>query len=214
MNPSDLPQFISRLQQRFLSPLPGKAAQAMLTSRPIEDRLTPPPPNHRKGGVLALLYPSGDEISIVFMKRTEDGKVHSGQISFPGGKVESFDASPMQAAVREAEEELGIPQSEVHIIGQLSTLYIPPSNFLVYPFVGYMDHAPNFVPSHLEVAKVIEVPLPTLLEPQMLQQVAIKVRQNLNIQAPAFIPDGHVIWGATAMILNELLVLIRELEPI
>lgn len=211
------PEFTSlmdRLQARLQLPLPGKDAQALLTSRPIEDRLKPPPVNHRKGGVLALLYPSEGELTIVFMKRTEDGNVHSGQISFPGGKVEPDDVSPRHAALREAEEELGIPPSEVQVLGELSTLYIPPSNFLVYPTVGFMNRVPDFVPSDIEVAQVIEVPLSILLHPKTLQQTSILVRQQLRIKAPAFLTNGHVIWGATAMMLNELLVLIRELEPV
>ena len=205
-------ELILHLQHRLQGPLPGLEAQLSLTSRPIQERTQPPRSDHRKGGVLALLYPVEEVPHMVFMQRTEDGRVHSGQISFPGGKVETFDPHPTATALREAEEELGIPQDRVEVLGSLTPLYIPPSNFLVYPTVGYMDHRTSFVPSEKEVARIIEVPLPLLLQPDTLQETKIRIRQGLVIKAPAFMAEGNVIWGATAMMLNELLTVIREIS--
>ncbi|MEM7658261.1 MAG: CoA pyrophosphatase [Bacteroidota bacterium] len=202
---------IPRLQERLLTPLPGKEAQLAMTSRPY-DRAMEPSADHRTGGVLALLYSVEGILHMVFMKRTEDGRVHSGQVSFPGGKVEPEDESPVHTALREAEEELGIPANEVQVIGQLTPMYIPPSNFLVYPTVGFLPQRPDFVPSPLEVAAVIETPLAHLLDANTQHMATIHLPQHGAFQAPAFEVPPYQIWGATAMMLNELLMVIRELS--
>lgn len=204
------PNFISSLEDRLQGPLPGWEAQVQLTSQAPAIRGIKPRPDHRKGGVLALLYPVDDRPHIVLMQRTQDGKVHGGQVSFPGGKVEPTDTDEIAAALRESEEELGIPQHEVQLLGQLTPLYVPASNFLVYPTVGYLDYRPDFVPSEFEVAKVIETSLNHLHDPSTLQTVKIRVRKDWTLHAPAFVVEESIIWGATAMMLNELLVLTKE----
>ncbi|MEL6672105.1 MAG: CoA pyrophosphatase [Bacteroidota bacterium] len=204
MNESLIPYLKTRLQQ----PLPGRDAQWEMSSRgPARD--WQPREDHRKGGVLALMYPHQEVLHMVFMKRTDDGKVHGGQVSFAGGKMEQSDRNVQMTALREAEEELGIPQTEVEILGQLSPLYIAPSNFLVYPQVGFLPYRPEFVPSPMEVAAIIETELPLLLAPETRQTVKVKVGQNMTIKTPAFLVNGQIIWGATAMMLNELLTVIR-----
>lgn len=166
--------------------------------------------DHRKSAVLALLYPHRENHHLVFMQRPVYPGVHSGQVSFPGGRQEPEDLDLTVTALREAEEELGIPASQVHMIGSLTPLYIPPSNFMVYPQVGYMPIRPDFVPSEREVERVIEASLELLLDIEIRQESTIRLNQNLKIKAPAFIVEGFPIWGATAMMLNELLHLIEE----
>lgn len=205
--------YIARLEQRLLQPLPGLDAQ-MLMSPPIRGREVVIPPNVRRGGVLACLHPHQDELHLTLMKRVEDGTTHSGQISFPGGKVEPDDPSLVHTALREAEEEVGIPQSQVQILGKLTELYIPPSNFLVYPSVGFMSARPDFVIDSREVAEVLEVPLSYLLRNDLAstRKVQMSGNHNLVLEVPTYDLYGHVVWGATAMMLSELITLLREIE--
>jgi 8-oxo-dGTP pyrophosphatase MutT (NUDIX family) len=209
---SPLPPFILQLTDRLQQPLPGLAVQMEMTSRPDRARHTLRD-DHRKSGVLALLYLHQEALHMVFMQRSTYEGVHSGQVSFPGGRVDPGDPDLTYTALREAEEELGILPEGVQVLGQLSPLYIPPSNFLVYPTVGYMDRRPDFVPSEREVARVIEVELAHLLREEVRQEPTIRLTQELSIKVPAFIVDGYIIWGATAMILNELLHLVRQIPP-
>ena len=200
---------IPSLREQLSGPLPGWQAQWELASLPGRPRIAPD--NHRKGGVLSLLYPHGEELFLVLMKRTEDGRVHSGQISFPGGRMEPHDPDLRMTALREAEEELGIPITEVEVLGSLTELYIQASNFLVQPVVGYAAKRPNFRPSAVEVEEVVEIPLKTLLEtPPAVTPVT--VASGFRLDARAFLVDHHVIWGATAMMLNELLTVIRDIS--
>ena len=201
--------FIDHLTEKLAEPLPGLSAQLEMTSQ-TRGQTWEIREDHRKSGVLVLFYPHQAQWNLVFMKRTEDGKVHGGQISFPGGKIEPSDPDPTFTALREAEEELGISPDAVTIIGNLTPLYIPPSNFLVYPSVGVASQRPEFIPSPDEVEAVIETDIETLLAPETKQDARIKIRQDLIIKAPAFMVEGHVIWGATAMMLSELLTVIRE----
>ena len=121
----------------------------------------------RVGAVLLLLYCRENEIHLVLTKRREDLHAHAGQISFPGGRQEKAETL-LSTALRETEEEVGIPSTAVHALGQLTTIYIPPSGFLVHPFVGWYQNGntPQFTPSLDEVAQIIEVPLLTLLDPK------------------------------------------------
>lgn len=208
----DLPPMIRRLQERLAQPLPGLSVQMEMTSRP--DRVNQSiREDHRKSGVLALFYPHHREaLHLVFMQRPTYDGVHSGQVSFPGGRLEPGDRDITFTALRESHEELGILPEAVQVLGQLSPLYIPPSNFLVYPTVGYMDRRPDFVPSVREVEKVIEVETRHLLRAEARQMPTIHLSPGLSMKVPAFIVDESIIWGATAMMLNELLHLIREAE--
>jgi 8-oxo-dGTP pyrophosphatase MutT (NUDIX family) len=174
------------------------------------------PKDARHSAVLVLLYPHQDTFRTVFMQRAEDGRVHSGQISFPGGKVEEEDEGYVHTALREAEEELGIPAPQVEILGMMTEMYIPPSNFLVYPTVGFIPHRPDFIPDAKEVARVIEVDLPTLGDDSIRAVREIEQRTrwgHYRTQAPSFLIDEkYLIWGATAMMISELLAILEGLD--
>lgn len=164
----------------------------------------------QKAAVLILLYPHPGDPHLVLMKRTSYPGVHSGQISFPGGKIETADVDERAAALREAEEETGIPSSEVEVLGKLSQLYIPPSNFLVHPFVGILHKRPEFRPDSVEVAALIEVPVAHFLDDNNRKMGEIKVRENLSIQSPYFDVFGEIVWGATAIMLGEFVEILRR----
>jgi len=125
-------------------------------------------------------------------------------VSFPGGRYEESDTSLLETALRESYEEIGINISEVAPIGGLSKLYIPPSNFNVYPYVGYVDHRPRFTPDKTEVERIIEIKLSDLTDTQNRTTKEIQI-PYATVDAPCFIVDGVIIWGATAMIISELL---------
>jgi len=205
--------FIDDLEKRLQEPLPGLAVLLKMAppSRPIDFNL---PDNVRKGGVLALLYPHEGKLHTVFMLRTKDGGKHSGQVSFPGGKHEKTDPDFTYTALREAEEELGIPHNEVRVLGQLSYIYINPSNFLVYPTVGYLPYRPNFVPDPTEVAAIIEADIPYLMQDdiQGIRPMPMTGNPKVKIKVPSFLVKGHVIWGATSMMLLELLTVLKEVD--
>lgn len=200
---------IPALHQRLQAPLPGWQSQWELSSLP--GRPHSAPDQHRKGAVLSLLYPYEEELHVVFMKRTDDGKAHGGQISFPGGKQEPEDQTLHITALRESEEELGIIQREVEILGGLTELYIPASNFLVQPVVGYAANRPIFRPSPVEVEEILEVSVAQLLQTPV-STTSVTVNSGFTFDAKAFLVNDQIIWGATAMMLNELLTAIRDVS--
>jgi 8-oxo-dGTP pyrophosphatase MutT (NUDIX family) len=206
MPDKDFGKFIEDLRGRLQGPLPGLNSQMRMATmrRRIRDGQVEVPPDARKAGVLVLFYRKGGEIYIPFIKRNEYPGVHSGQISFPGGGMEPADGDIIQTALRETEEEIGISRNLVMPIGKLSDLFIPPSNFLVTPVVGYMAATPSFRPDPSEVDRILEVPLMDLLDPGILQEKEITLFPEVRIKVPCFYVDGQVIWGATAMMLCEL----------
>ncbi|OQY44212.1 MAG: hypothetical protein B6242_13140 [Anaerolineaceae bacterium 4572_78] len=160
---------------------------------------------HKEGSVLLLLYPNeNDELYFVLIRRSEYEGVHSGQMSLPGGKREggeSFEST----ALRETHEEIGTLPEHVNILGSLSPLYIPPSNFMVYPFVGYFSFRPKFILDENEVAALIEVPLSLLMDSTNRHQT-IMAHPHLGLtNIPYFDIFGNKVWGATAMILAEFI---------
>jgi 8-oxo-dGTP pyrophosphatase MutT (NUDIX family) len=201
---------IMQLQQQLGQPLPGAGAHRRLM--PEIRRRYPAIPDlsaAMPSSVMALFFEQANDIRLVFIQRPHYNGVHSGQIAFPGGRAEKCDADNCQTALRETEEETGISAKDIKVIGQLSDLYIPPSNFLVYPFVGYLTHEPHFVPDPVEVQELFTVKLDDLLQPD-----AIKMRTvtgaDYTAEVPCFFIDNRIIWGATSMILSELIEVIRR----
>jgi len=199
--------FIQHLQTRLQQPLPGKEAQFRM-ARTFRPAIDPQPGQASLAGVLALLFPKNGEWQLALIERvtTHSGDRHSGQISFPGGRYEAGDGILMNTALREAHEEVGVAPKVVNMLGALTELYIPVSNYLVYPFVGWMDHAPIFQPQWSEVKSVLEVPFRVLEDPETLQTTDLHLPNNLTLKdVPYFNLFDKVVWGATAMILSELL---------
>jgi 8-oxo-dGTP pyrophosphatase MutT (NUDIX family) len=180
------------------------AARRVMNILPAERPPRPPAGvNARQAGVLVLVYPVGQALTTLLIQRTPDPGVHSGQIGFPGGSWEVDDADLQQTALREACEEVGVCGATVRVRGQLTSLYIPPSQFMVHPTVGTAAARPAFTPSPAEVAGLLELPLVDLLDPARKQTTTMTF-SGLPVQVPYYDVEGHVVWGATALLLAEL----------
>lgn len=187
----------------------GFAAQRRMapSSRPV-GRFESQPGGPRLGGVLMLLYCAADEVNLVLTRRPDYNGVHSGQVSCPGGRHEPPE-SLETTALRETFEEIGIRPEDVVVLGRLTPLYIPPSDFEVHPFVGcFRAGRPFFAPDTREVAEIIEVPLAHLLDPATRVEETWELR-GVEVMVPFFRIGDHKVWGATAMMLSELVERIR-----
>ncbi|GJM28189.1 MAG: coenzyme A pyrophosphatase [Cyclobacteriaceae bacterium] len=206
-------KFIGKLKARLQAPLPGVTAQnKMRASRAGGQAISF---SHkgapRQGGVAIVLYQEQDKWYFPLIKRTEYPGIHSGQISLPGGKKEKEDYDLIGTAIREANEELGLDLVPHHIIGSLTELYIIASHFNILPVVAVLNSPPDFKPDPREVHQVVPLMVDQLLNPDTKQIKDIEVR-GIDIRAPYFKVDGQVVWGATAMILNEFLTVLSEID--
>lgn len=157
----------------------------------------------RIASVLILIYKENGVLKFPVIHRNTYKGVHSNQIGFPGGKVEKEDANLAQTAIRESFEEINAEPNGIEILGELTELFIPPSNFLVYPYVGLYHQEPKFIPCDYEVRKIIPIDFHSFLtNPQKVN--LILDHHGANYQVPAFSINHDInIWGATAMMLNE-----------
>jgi 8-oxo-dGTP pyrophosphatase MutT (NUDIX family) len=203
--------FIEILKSELQKDLPGTEVQWEMASsdRMIRNFPRTPGPDARVAAVLILLYPDKGSIHTLFMQRHNYEGVHGGQISFPGGKTEPSDIDIIHTALREAEEETGVDRSTISVIGTLTPLFIPVSNMIVTPVVGWTKEKPAFVHQPEEVVYLIEAELKRFLDPEIIKIKPFEIRRE-NIDIRYFDYDGHVIWGATAMILNELLTIVKK----
>lgn len=199
--------FFENLKKELKKDLPGEKAQIKMA--PAVRHQFEQKKDIRSAGVLILLYPKKEELHIVFIQRTEYNGSHSGQISFPGGKSEDTDQDIIYTALRESHEEIGINPAEVNILGQLTPLHIPVSNFIVYPTVGMYQITPSFRADPHEVKEVISFKLKDLLNPANCTSKEFKYG-DLSFTAPIYNPNNVTIWGATAMILSEFLEIIKK----
>lgn len=169
-----------------------------------------PPDNARHAAVLALLYPVNERLHLLYIQRTSPKRDrHAGQISFPGGSVDPEDADTIATALREVEEEVGIPRKSVEVLGALTPLYIPVSNFLVDVYVGYRATRPQLVPQETEVARTLEIPLTALLSTGVRRVGLRRLTNGLKLpDTPYYAVAGEEIWGATSMMTAELLAVI------
>ncbi|WP_111683660.1 NUDIX hydrolase [Winogradskyella tangerina] len=162
-------------------------------------------------GVMALFYPNlkGETFLVLILRKTYKG-VHSAQVGFPGGKYEETDEDLMVTALRETEEEVGVPERDLNVIKALSPLYIPPSNFIVHPFFAISETTPNFIKQDEEVEDIIEVPLLDFLDESNIITTRVPTSFNVEVDVPAFKLNGHIVWGATAMMLGEVKDLLKQ----
>ena len=173
--------------------------------------------NSKKAAVIAALYEDDNNLVrlILILRNTYHG-VHSNQIGFPGGRIEEYDKTLFDTAIRETFEEIGVTVDKDALIRELQEIYIPPSNFNVYPFLVFLNHPPSFVKDYKEVKEIITIDLESLLNCEITQTI-IPIPSKLNelntqknIQVPSFKLAGYNVWGATAMMLSEIKDLIND----
>jgi 8-oxo-dGTP pyrophosphatase MutT (NUDIX family) len=203
--------FPDKLKIEISKGLPGTEVQWLLASsdRLVRDFPRTPRYDSTEAAVLILLYPVEGIIHTVFIQRPEYDGVHGGQISFPGGKKEPDDKDLLRTAFREASEETGINPGDLKIVGILTPLYIPVSNIVVTPFVGWSEKKPLFTPEAKEVVFIIEADIRSFLDDSIIKIKPFEIRGEL-IDIKYFDYNGNIIWGATAMMLYELLILIKR----
>jgi len=207
-------QFVEVFIQELKNGLPGTEAQK---------RMSPSIRNHsnkkndpslaRDSSVLILFYQKGEKIFFPLIQRSNGDHKHSGQISLPGGKYELSDNNLIATAIRETEEELGLQADKIHVIGTITGLYIPISNFQVQPIIGYYEDSPVFKPDSFEVEQVIEAEIQDLFKTDNKKQETI-FKNGFKIEAPYYQVKEHKLWGATAMIVSELEELLKRADLI
>ncbi len=158
----------------------------------------------KKAAVMMLFYPKNSQTHLALILRTSYNGVHSSQIAFPGGKVEQEDLDLSQTAIRETHEEIGVHPTKINIVRAFTEVYIPPSNYMVYPFFGYCNSELDFELQEDEVAGIVELPLSDFLDDRILITNFIKKSYPDPVEVPGFQVNEHFIWGATAMMLSEL----------
>lgn len=210
------PTLIDTLQHTLLhSPLPGMESHTVMAHAVRRVDPVPDTATTRDAAVLLTLFEKvpGDW-HLIFIRRASSHHQdkHAGQIGFPGGKREKSDPDMMYTALREAEEEIAVDLSGVDVLGPLTPLYITVSKFLVHPYLAYCWKTPKLIRQESEIEEILEIPLHSLLNPSNRQETRIRLGTGIVLNhVPSFQVNGHVIWGATAMILNELLdILPRE----
>ncbi len=202
--------FINILRDELKGKLPGEKAHLKMSPNVRFTGLKEPNKNEtRESAVLILFYPKSNRLYIPFIQRPTYNGAHSGQISLPGGKVESGELDFSQTALRETYEEIGVNTDDIEIIGQLSPIYIPNSNFNVWPYVGYINYTPEFNPDTYEVESILEASLSQIVNPENIDFFE-KEKNGILIKAPYINIDGRKVWGATAMIMSELIEIINS----
>lgn len=201
-----------QLAERLTQPLPGLPAQLEMAP-PIRGRdeevLRQRSETAQPAGVIVLLYPQDDGIGFVLTLRQKALHHHSGQVSLPGGRLEPGE-TPLDTALRECQEEVGVDPTSIRVLGQLTDIYIPPSDFIVTPIVSFVDEKPIFIREETEVAAIIEVPLTSLLDDSCRTTADWRI-QGRDMKIPLFRLEGYEVWGATAMILAEFCRVLRAL---
>lgn len=201
--------FTEDLRKRLQKPLPGEVAHRKMASANRYRQGFKPNERTRRSAVLICFYPYQNSIYLPLILRPQYDGVHAGQMAFPGGRMERIDENLTRTALREAQEEVGIRVSDVKVLGLLTELFIPPSNFYVQPVVGVLPYRPDFYPDPREVEAVVEVDLETLVDETIVGDSQIEVRGML-IDAPFYQVQGYRVWGATAMMISELLVVLNS----
>lgn len=192
---------------------PGSAAQAAMAPFGRRETLKDNSSNSRKAAVLALFYPANNtgDLNLIFIQRSSNDPRdrHAGQIGFPGGSVELQDVDLEATALRETYEEIGVPPDSIEVLGRMTDLYIPVSNFTVSPFVGYTKKRPQYKLQTNEVAALLEVPMSDFFKETARQIANMKLASGASVKnVPFWQVGGHQIWGATAMMVSEIIALL------
>ncbi len=206
--------FVEDLKSALKKPLPGRTAQFQMLPDPSvktfynENNFL----NAKKGAVMIVFFQRNKDVIFPMIKRQDYEGVHSGQIALPGGKKDPTDPDFEFTALRETFEEIGIPQNKIEVIGKLTEIYIPPSNFLIYSFVGVTYEEPLYYPDPIEVADIYEFSVKDFLNPQCISKQNMKLFNGLEITTPCYKINEKIIWGGTAMILSETRTILQKMQ--
>lgn len=203
-------ELVQRLSILLQQPLPGEAAHSKLA--PYRKNFTPKGVEPKHSAVMALFYLKDEKWHLALTKRNEYSGTHSAQVSFPGGKKDEIDSDLIFTAIRETKEEIGVQIEKNQIIGLISSVYIPPSNFLVQPVLAWSPVLPQFELNTREVNYIIEISIDQLKDPASLSHEKIKMSTGLTMTVPCFKIENEIIWGATAVILSEIKELFEKIE--
>lgn len=201
--------FTHSIKSRLNRPLPGESAHLRMASSSRLIANARANAGTRESAVLILMYPKSDRIHIPLILRPVYNGVHSGQMAFPGGRYETFDKTLIRTALREAQEEIGLRLNDVEILGELTQVYIPPSNMIVQPVVASIPYPPEFFPDAREVADIVEVTLNEITDPSIISTTEMDVR-GLRFSTPFYQIKNQKVWGATAMMISELIDVIQK----
>ncbi|MEH6535539.1 MAG: CoA pyrophosphatase [Psychroserpens sp.] len=193
--------------------LPGETSQFKMSPpfrKKLEEENREKMKHTKQAGVMALFYPKNTETHLILILRKTYKGVHSAQVGFPGGRFETDDPNLEYTALRETFEEVGVVIDTVEVLKAMTPLYIPPSNFTVAPFFGITHHTPDFVKQDDEVEDVIEVKLTDFLDDANVSDISVMTSYEVELEVPAFMLNGYVVWGATAMMLSELKDLLKK----
>ncbi len=205
-------EFIDILTDEIRLGLPGwEAQQRMISGRPKMDLELIAKKNPRQSSVLVWLYPDNEDIYTRLILRTAYKGVHSAQVAFPGGTKEETDTNLWQTALREAHEEVGLLPEKIKFVGELSPVYIPPSNFWVQPYIGMSENNMPAIIQETEVQHTIDINVRQLLDPKIKEEkLILHSNSSAEIKTPYYNIAGHIVWGATAMMLSELEELLKR----
>jgi 8-oxo-dGTP pyrophosphatase MutT (NUDIX family) len=197
-------EIITQIHDTVRLGLPGREAHFRL-SPAVQEKYYQPRPDHRKAGVLFLLYPKEGHWHTCYIKRSsrDERDKHAGQIGLPGGKLEKDDIDMAFTSLRETEEEIGVNKKDIQLVTPLTTLYVFASNFLVYPHVGIIDYTPQFIKQEEEVDEIVEISLQYLVHEMNTSVIDLQLRDLTLKSVPYYDLTGHVLWGATSMITSE-----------
>jgi 8-oxo-dGTP pyrophosphatase MutT (NUDIX family) len=206
--------FILSITKALKEPLPGEAAHNRLSwfkRRSFKEEVVPNP-SYKESAVMILIWPADNGLRCLLIRRPDYEGVHSGQIAFPGGGREASDSDLLQTAIRETWEETGVQLPTDKVVGALSPLYIPVSNYLVYPFIACLKEKPIWNPDPMEVSALIEFDLLLILDEKQLKRKSRLMKPGLNAEAPYYDIAGSEVWGATGMMLSELSDILRKIS--
>jgi len=208
--------FIECLQSRLKEPLPGKDVQYQMApeSRKLRELAAMETQNPKLSSVLIALNHKEGEWVFPIIQRTEYDGMHSGQVSFPGGKMEDADRDRYETAIRETTEEIGINSKGLLILGALTDIYVHVSDFNILPVVAYLPEVQDYHPDEEEVDEILEVRISDLLDNNRIKHTWVEIGHGRSIETPYFDFHDKIIWGATAMILSEFAYIIREINEL
>ena len=210
----DTSLFLDQLKRSLAQGLPGEAAHQHLMplKRPLSSTAKAESTAYRESAVGIVLYPKNDTMQCLLIRRPSYDGAHGGQISFPGGKKDQDDQDLEYTARRECVEEIGLPHDHSTLIHPLTEVFIPVSNFLVQPYLFFCEELPDLIPDAREVAEIISFDVVELTRFSEIPRTSIKINSSLTMKdVPYFEIDGHIVWGATAMMLGEMKVLLERM---